>query len=101
MPFCHEWSEAKAIPREIVKRAAELGLLNAVSGAAKNPKNAALMKYPLPSGLKPEEFDIFHEFVCVDEIARCGSGGFIWVNICFSIVKWICIHCFCRLFLVV
>ncbi|KAG1202035.1 hypothetical protein G6F70_002639 [Rhizopus microsporus] len=36
------------------------------------------MKYPLPAGLKIEEFDIFHEFVCIDEIARCGSGGFIW-----------------------
>ncbi|KAG2199385.1 hypothetical protein INT47_001567 [Mucor saturninus] len=78
MPFCHEWSEAKAIPRAIVKRAAEMGLLNAVSGAAKNPKNASLMTYPLPGGIKPEDFDIFHEFVCVDEIARCGSGGFIW-----------------------
>lgn len=78
MPFCHEWSEAKAIPREVLKRAAEIGLLNAMCGAGKNPKNAAYMKYPLPAGLKPEEFDIFHEFVCVDEVARCGSGGFIW-----------------------
>lgn len=78
MPFCHEWSEAKAIPRSVVKRAAELGLLNAASGAAKNPKNAAYMKYPLPGNLKHDEFDIFHEFVCVDEISRCGSGGFIW-----------------------
>jgi alkylation response protein AidB-like acyl-CoA dehydrogenase len=78
IPFCHEWSEAKAIPREIVKRAAELGILNAVSGAAKNLKNAAFMKYPLPGGINHKEFDIFHEFVCVDEISRCGSGGFIW-----------------------
>ncbi|KAI9359391.1 acyl-CoA dehydrogenase/oxidase [Pilaira anomala] len=78
MPFCHEWSEAKSIPRSILKRAAELGLLNSVSGAAKNPKNAYLMKYPLPSGIQPEDWDIFHEFICVDEVARCGSGGFIW-----------------------
>lgn len=78
MPFCHEWSEAKQIPRQVVKRAAELGLLNAGSGAAKNPKNKELMTYPLPAGIKHGEFDIFHEFICVDEIARCGSGGFIW-----------------------
>ncbi|RCH86646.1 hypothetical protein CU098_008395, partial [Rhizopus stolonifer] len=78
MPYCHEWSEAKAIPREIVKRAAQLGLLNIGSGAAKRPENAKYMKYPLPAQLKHEEFDIFHEFICVDEIARCGSGGFIW-----------------------
>lgn len=78
MPFCHEWSEAKATPREVVKRAAELGYLNAASGAAKNPKNAPLMKYPLPSGIKSGEFDIFHEYIIVDELARCGSGGFLW-----------------------
>ncbi|KAI8356082.1 putative acyl-CoA dehydrogenase [Choanephora cucurbitarum] len=78
MPFCHEWSEAKSIPRDIIKRAAEFGLLNAGSGAAKNQKNVKYMKYPLPGGLAPEEFDIFHELVCVDEIARCGSGGFVW-----------------------
>ncbi|KAI9259106.1 acyl-CoA dehydrogenase/oxidase [Helicostylum pulchrum] len=78
MPFCHEWSEAKAIPRSVVKRAAEIGLLNAVSGAAKKAHNSSLMKYPLPSGIKPEDFDIFHEFICVDELSRCGSGGFIW-----------------------
>ncbi|KAI8345337.1 acyl-CoA dehydrogenase/oxidase [Blakeslea trispora] len=78
MPFCHEWSEAKAIPREVIKRAAQLGLLNAGSGAAKDSKNAKYMKYPLPGGLSSEEFDIFHEFVCVDEVARCGSGGFVW-----------------------
>jgi alkylation response protein AidB-like acyl-CoA dehydrogenase len=78
MPVCHEWSEAKATPREVVKRAAELGLLNAASGAAKNPKNAPLMKYPLPSGIQPGKFDIFHEFICIDELSRCGSGGFLW-----------------------
>ncbi|CEG67995.1 Putative Acyl-CoA dehydrogenase [Rhizopus microsporus] len=63
---------------EVVKRAAELGILNIASGASKKPGNAKYMKYPLPAGLTIEEFDIFHEFVCIDEIARCGSGGFIW-----------------------
>ncbi|KAL0077398.1 putative acyl-CoA dehydrogenase [Phycomyces blakesleeanus] len=77
-PFCHEWSEAKSIPRSIIKRAAELGLLNAGSGAATNPAAKGLMPYPLPSGVSAEEFDIFHEFICVDEVARCGSGGFLW-----------------------
>ncbi|RCH98036.1 hypothetical protein CU097_014367 [Rhizopus azygosporus] len=78
MPYCHEWSEAKAVPHAVVKRAAELGILNIASGASKKPGNAKYMKYPLPAGLTIEEFDIFHEFVCIDEIARCGSGGFIW-----------------------
>ncbi|KAG0167792.1 hypothetical protein DFQ28_002891 [Apophysomyces sp. BC1034] len=77
-PFCHEWSEAKAIPRAVVKRAAEIGLLNAVSGAGTIKAAHPLMPYALPGGIKPEDFDIFHEFICVDEIARCGSGGLIW-----------------------
>lgn len=78
MPYCHEWSEAKAIPREVVKRAARRGFLNAVSGAGTNRPIHSLLPYPLPAGLKSEEFDIFHEFICIDEIARCGSGGLLW-----------------------
>jgi len=26
-------------------------------------------------GVKPEEFDVFHELILVDEVSRCGSGG--------------------------
>lgn len=77
-PFCHEWSENKEIPKSVLKRAAEVGFLAAVSGAGTNPKMAHLFPYPLPGGVKPEEFDIFHEFICIDELARCGSGGLIW-----------------------
>lgn len=29
-------------------------------------------------GIKPEEFDPFHEFVVCDELSRCGSGGVLW-----------------------
>ncbi|KAI9492246.1 acyl-CoA dehydrogenase/oxidase [Zychaea mexicana] len=78
MPYCHEWSEAKAIPREVVKKVAQAGFLNAASGAGTNPSVASLLPYPLPAGIKHEEFDIFHEFICVDELARCGSGGLLW-----------------------
>ena len=78
MPYTHEWSEAKAIPREVVKRVGEMGFLAGCSGAGTNPSVAHLLPYPLPAGIKPEEFDIFHEFICVDEIARAGSGGLIW-----------------------
>jgi len=30
-----------------------------------------------PGGVKPEEFDGFHELVLVDELSRCGSGGVV------------------------
>ncbi|KAI9318351.1 acyl-CoA dehydrogenase/oxidase [Dichotomocladium elegans] len=81
MPYCHEWSENKRIPHEVVKKVAQMGILAAVSGAGTNvaiASNKALVPYGLPAGLKPTEFDIFHEFICVDEIARCGSGGLLW-----------------------
>lgn len=74
-PFCHEWSEAKAIPRSVVKKCGEIGILAAISGAATNPSVDHLLPYPLPAGLTRDQFDIFHEFICVDELSRCGSGG--------------------------
>lgn len=77
-PFCHEWSENKEIPKSVLKRAAEVGLLAAVSGVATNPKMAHLIPYGLPGGVTSAEFDVFHEFICVDELSRCGSGGLIW-----------------------
>ncbi|KAI8376143.1 acyl-CoA dehydrogenase/oxidase [Radiomyces spectabilis] len=78
MPYCHEWSEAKQIPKSVYQEAAKLGFLAAVTGAPSSKDTAALMPYPLAAGIKPEEFDIFHEFICVDELSRCGSGGLIW-----------------------
>ncbi|KAI7901507.1 acyl-CoA dehydrogenase/oxidase [Cokeromyces recurvatus] len=78
IPFCHEWSENKEIPKSVLKSAAKVGLLAAVSGAATDPKMAHLLPYGLPSGITLSEFDIFHEFICVDEVARCGSGGLVW-----------------------
>ncbi|KAI7874125.1 acyl-CoA dehydrogenase NM domain-like protein [Lichtheimia hyalospora FSU 10163] len=80
MPYTHEWSEAKAIPREVVKKVGQMGLLAAACGAGTNPQiagNKALNPYGLP-GVKPEEFDIFHEFICIDELSRTGAGTIIW-----------------------
>ena len=32
----------------------------------------------IAGGIKPEEFDVFHEMIAIDEVARCGSGGVLW-----------------------
>ena len=32
----------------------------------------------IAGGVKPEEFDVFHEMIAIDEVARCGSGGVLW-----------------------
>jgi alkylation response protein AidB-like acyl-CoA dehydrogenase len=36
----------------------------------------------LPGGIQPEEWDAFHDLVCIDEIARCGYLGVIWALGC-------------------
>ena len=37
-----------------------------------------MLTYPLPCGLTAKSFDVFHEVVLLDELARCGSGGVLW-----------------------
>jgi Acyl-CoA dehydrogenase, N-terminal domain len=32
----------------------------------------------IAGGIRPEEFDVFHELIAIDEVARCGSGGILW-----------------------
>lgn len=47
---------------------------------------AAVSKYmgdvKLPAGIKPEDWDGFHDLICIDEIARCGYLGVIWALGC-------------------
>ncbi|CAG8446654.1 2238_t:CDS:2 [Acaulospora colombiana] len=75
MPYAFEWDEAKKIPKELYIKAAKAGILPGVCGAPWPTKYA---QYPPAGGVKPEEFDHFHEFVVTDELARCGSGGILW-----------------------
>jgi alkylation response protein AidB-like acyl-CoA dehydrogenase len=54
------------------------------TAVAINP--AAVSRYlgdiTLPGGIKPEEWDGFHDLICIDEIARCGFLGVIWALGC-------------------
>lgn len=42
----------------------------------------------IAGGIQPEEYDAFMELVLIDEIARCGSGGVLWVS---SVVCCVCL----------
>ncbi|CDH50947.1 acyl-dehydrogenase [Lichtheimia corymbifera JMRC:FSU:9682] len=77
IPFCHEWDEAKKVPKEVFIKAAQAGIL----GASVQNEDPSLLPYPLPAGVKPEEFDAFHRLIVVDELCRCGSGGVVWALI--------------------
>jgi len=73
-PFCHEWDEKKAIPKEVWAKCYEGGWLPAVIGLW--PTEYVGDK--LAGGIRPEEFDAFHELILIDEVGRCGSGGVLW-----------------------
>ena len=59
-PFVNEWDEAEEFPRELYRKAAELGLLG--------------LGYPEEYGGTPA--DVFYSLVASDELARAGSGVF-------------------------
>jgi len=74
MPFAFEWDEAKAIPRELFQKTAKAGWLGACVGAPWRPEAGD----KLIGGIKPEQFDVFHEMIGTEELSRVGSGGLAW-----------------------
>jgi len=74
-PYVHEWDQNKKIPLEIYKKAYEAGILPGAVGA---PWPTELAGDNIAGGIKPEEFDYFHEMILVDELCRPGSGGATW-----------------------
>lgn len=75
IPHCHEWDEAKKLPREIFIKAANAGILQSVVGS---PFPSKYSERPPPAGIDPLEFDAFHELIVADELSRCGAGGVMW-----------------------
>ncbi|KAI8074238.1 acyl-CoA dehydrogenase/oxidase [Gilbertella persicaria] len=74
MPYCHEWDEAKSIPKEVYVKAAKAGILAAAVGHVE----PEFIPFGLPAGVPAEEFDAFHSIIVCDEMSRCGSGGVVW-----------------------
>eukprot|EP00854_Cymbomonas_tetramitiformis_P029424 gene29424-36645_t len=63
-PFLSEWEEKGTYPPDIHKKAYDAGIYSAVW-----PKEYG--------GTPPEDFDAFHDFILIDELARCGAGGVV------------------------
>ncbi|KAJ1499445.1 hypothetical protein HMI55_004395, partial [Coelomomyces lativittatus] len=74
MHHCHQWDQEKRLPRDLYVRAGKLGLLQCVCG----PLQKDYLVAPLPGGVSPDQWDVFHEMVICDELSRAGSGGFVW-----------------------
>jgi len=58
-PFVDEWEEAGEFPRELYRKAAEIGLLGV----------------PYPEEWSGFAGDVFHDIVVSEELTRSGSGG--------------------------
>jgi len=71
IPNVHDWDEEGRIPQEVYQKIGELGLLPMTIGRPW-PKEFI---GECPLGYEP---DYFHELIVYDELARCGSGGFMW-----------------------
>lgn len=71
-PNCHEWDEAKKIPKEMFIKAAKAGILGAIISFGGEGK---YLPYPLPADVPVKEWDAFHSLIVTDELSRCGSGG--------------------------
>lgn len=76
MPNCFEWDENKIIPPEFIRKAGAAGILAGVLGGHWPEKWAEGI--PTPGGVKPSEWNGFHDFIICDELCRCGSGGVMW-----------------------
>eukprot|EP01117_Protostelium_nocturnum_P001016 TRINITY_DN11339_c0_g1_i1.p1 TRINITY_DN11339_c0_g1~~TRINITY_DN11339_c0_g1_i1.p1 ORF type:complete len:567 (-),score=223.66 TRINITY_DN11339_c0_g1_i1:63-1739(-) len=73
-PNCHKWDEDKKMPSDIYRKCYEAGFLPGVVGGW--PTEYAGDK--IAGGVKPSEWDYFHELILIDELSRCGSGGVVW-----------------------
>lgn len=74
-PHCQEWENASHVPDSAHKRHAQLGCLAAcVYPLAKD----YLTGITLPAGIKPGDWDAFHNMILVDELMRCGYLGVCW-----------------------
>ncbi|OUR75319.1 acyl-CoA dehydrogenase [Alphaproteobacteria bacterium 46_93_T64] len=60
-PFVADWDEAETFPRELYKKAADIGLLG--------------IGYPEEYG--GIEGDIYYSLIGAEELARCGAGGLV------------------------
>jgi alkylation response protein AidB-like acyl-CoA dehydrogenase len=67
----HQWDEEGQIPQEIYQKIAKLGMLPMCVGPPWPKEYAG----ECTLGFEP---DYFHELIMYDELARCGSGGFMW-----------------------
>jgi alkylation response protein AidB-like acyl-CoA dehydrogenase len=74
-----EWEAAGEVPKEIYHKCATDGLLVPIAAGRKIPKE--WHDYPIIGGIKPEDWNGFHDFVLWDELYRGGAISSIFVGL--------------------
>lgn len=80
-----EWEAAGEVPKAVYTKCAKDGLLMPIAAGRKIPKE--WYDYPIIGGIKPEEWDGFHDLVLWDELYRGGAISSIFVGLVCSFDK--------------
>ncbi|KAI8609748.1 putative acyl-CoA dehydrogenase [Chytriomyces sp. MP71] len=80
LPHIYEWDTEGKVPLSVYRKFGEVGFLSCIIGVFPWPE---YVPHTPPVGIKPQEWDMFHELVVLDEMNRIGSVGvnqFLWVS---------------------
>ncbi|CZR68031.1 uncharacterized protein PAC_17930 [Phialocephala subalpina] len=69
IPNASRWEEDETLPKEIYRQVAKDDVLMPMAAGKSIPSELA-GKFPIMGGMKPEEWDGFHDFVIHDELNR-------------------------------
>jgi len=72
-PYVSEWSEANKVPQSLLKEAYKAGWLPALVDPHKWHTEYA--GEHIIGGIKPHQYDAFHNYIVHDELGRVGAGG--------------------------
>jgi alkylation response protein AidB-like acyl-CoA dehydrogenase len=73
LPNTFEWEDIKKeVPKSFRKKCGDNGILSCLFG--KWPKEYT-KEAEILSGMKPEEFNYFHELILIDQMSKCASFG--------------------------
>ncbi|TPX30676.1 hypothetical protein SmJEL517_g05811 [Synchytrium microbalum] len=74
-PFAFQFENDKQVPRTLYSSFGQRGLLVPALGMRPWPSKYA--PCDPPGGVKPSEWNIFHELIMADEMSRCASTGIV------------------------
>ncbi|KAF2035621.1 acyl-CoA dehydrogenase-like protein [Setomelanomma holmii] len=73
------WNEAGRVDPAVYQKCAEAGLLVPIAFGKSIPPQWS--KYPIIGGIKPEDWDGFHDFVLWDELIRAGGLASLFIGL--------------------